>query len=382
MNRLLTATWALLMLCAAFHAACAEEPKARGVIAVSVTDRNGVAVKDASVKAVRIGDNKLAEGKSGADGACKLDLEIGTYCFTVRATGFAPDFTGGVNVHAKSESNIVFMLNPGDPSTKLPFEKTPAERAAELARTQEKLNEKAAEEARKVAEALNADYAKSLQATYEGLDATCKSLGIERKGGGPAKRNAAVRAALDLAGKQKYQEALDKYREAIGEDASDPLSWFNMGVLYGALRQAKNSELCYRTAIGLCGGGGEADYHAYLGQALGAQGRFEDAEKEYKSAMALEPKNEGQYLYELGCAYHAMKMFDKSAPLFAKAIDKHCDEIAVYFAYANALEMTGKKEEAAKAYETFLKFGADDPGLQQYVQKAKAKLEALGAKTK
>ncbi|MBI3829195.1 MAG: tetratricopeptide repeat protein [Planctomycetes bacterium] len=382
MKTSITLAFTIVALCAALHPAYAEEPKAHGVIAVSVTDRNGVAVKDASVKAVRIGDNRLTEGKSGADGACKLDLEIGTYCFTVRAPSFAPDFTGGVNVHAKSESNIVFMLNPGDPNTKLPFEKTPADRAAELAKTQQKLNDQATEEARKAAEALNADYAKSLQATYEGLDATCKALGIERKGGGPAKRNAAVRAALDLAGKQKYEEALDKYREAVGEDASDPLSWFNMGVLFGALRQAKNSELCYRTAIGLCGGGGEADYHAYLGQALGAQGRFADAEKEYKSAIALEPKNEGQYLYELGCAYHAMQMFDKSAPLFAKAIDKHCDEVAVYFAYGNALEMTGKKEDAAKAYETFLKFGADDPSLQQYVQKAKAKLEALGAKAK
>lgn len=354
------------LLAAVAHAAD-EAPKPRGAVSITVTDKDGTAVKDAAIKAVRIGDAQAAEGKSGADGTCKLDLEIGTYCFTVRAANFGPDFTGGVTVRAKTDLPLHFMLYPGNPATKLPYEKTPAERAAEADDERKKRGEPPVAAAQEV-----------LKTTYEGLDATCKDLGIERTNGGPAMRTALVKTALELAGKADYQGALEKYRQAVGEDASDPLSWFNMGVLYGVQKQAKNSERCFRTAIGLCGGGGEADYHSYLGRALGTQGRFEESEKEFGIAIGLEPKHEGQYLYELACSYHALRMFDKSAPLFAKAIQKGCDDLAVYFAYGNALEMQGKKAEALAQYKNFVKFADDDTELQGYVLRAKQKIEALG----
>lgn len=348
-----------------------EEPKPSGSVAITVSDRNGGQVKDAAVKAVRIGDGKLQEIRTGADGSCKLELEVGTWCFTVRAAGFGPDFTGGVVVRAKTEAPLQFMLYPGNPDLKLPFEKTAAERQAERA---------AAEEKKAAADPAAAAHA-TLKAAYEGLDAACKTLDIQRANGGPALRVGLVKQALELAANRKYGAAIEKYRAALGEDASDPLSWFNLGVLYGAVSQARQSEHCFRTAIGLCGGGGEADYHAYLGRALGTQGKFDEAEKCFAMAIKLAPSCEGQYWYEFACAYHALRMFDKAAPLFAKAIEKRCDDPAVYFAYANALEMQGHKAEALKQYKTFLNWSADDPDLQSYVQKAKAKVETLGAQT-
>lgn len=344
--------------------AAASNATEHGTLSILVTDANGAAIFGAKIKAVKLGDSKGIEQLADKEGKTKFDLDIGDYGITVRAAGYDPDFTGGVRCRARSDFELHFMLYPGSAEKKMPHEKTPEERASEMAKLREKLGEQAPKP-------------EVLETTYKGLDEACKQLGIERGNGGPASRISAAKSALEMVHQKAFAGAISKYKQALGEDASDALSWFNVGVLFSVEKQAKNAELCFRTAIGLCGGTGEPEYHAYLGRVLGRLGRFDESERAFKSAMALAPTQEGLYLYELGTGYHAIKDFKKAEPHFAEAIKKNCADPAVYFAHGNALEMLGRKTEALKAYRTFLDKAKDDADLTEYLPKAKERVAKL-----
>ncbi len=359
--------WGLLLFTlVALGPSFSQAAEKTGTLSVKITDSSEGPVPGAKLIAKHIRDQKTFNGTSGADGICKLKLPIGTYFLTVRAPSFRPDCMGGPRVRIDSETSVRFMLMPGDPSQKLPHEKTPEERAAELAKAQAKKGEEA-----------SATPSSVMSDTWEGLDEACKICKIERLNGGPAARAVLVQEALKLVQAGDYPKALTKYKAAIGEDASDPNSWFNCGVLFNIQRQSRPAETCFRTAIGLCGGGGEAAYHAYLGRALGAQGRLKDAEASFKSALTIDPAQEGQYAYELGCQYHSNRNFVKSEQHFSKAIEKGCSDPQVYFACGNAQEMQGKKAAAIENYKLFIEKGAKDPQIADFIERARQKLERL-----
>ncbi|MCZ7646637.1 MAG: carboxypeptidase regulatory-like domain-containing protein [Planctomycetota bacterium] len=357
-----TSSACLLVLLAGCACARAED----GTLLVKITDRFETPVANASIKALKIGGDKPVEFSSDASGACKLTLPAGAYGITVRAAGFKPDFTGGVPVRAKSEFPLRFQLVPGDMNEKLPYEKTPEERAEELARLQAKKGDEA-----------RTTVATVLQDAYAGLDEALKSCGIPRTGGGPAARNDHLQVAADLLNGKKYEEALGKFKLALGEDPSDAITWFNTGVVFGVVQQSRQAEICFRTAIGLCGGGGDSDFHAYLGRALGRQGRLDEAVKCYKAASVINPAKDPEYLYEVGSLFHSMRKFKEAQAYFEEAIEKKCPEPLVYFACGNAMEMQGNPRGAIRNYREFVARAEKDAQLGEYVQRTKAKLEKL-----
>lgn len=337
-----------------------------GTLTVTVMSSEKAPVAGATVKAVRIMDSKEKKATTDGSGVCKLTLPVGTYCLTVRGAGFRPDFMGGAIVRAKTDFPLRFALYPGNSEEKLPHEKTPAERAKELAEAQGKKGADAGMTPGRV-----------IDATLTGLDEACRICKIKRTNGGPASRAGLVADALDAVRKRNHPLALQKYKLALGEDATDPNSWFNCGVLFNIQRMSRPAEVCFRTAIGLCGGGGDALYHAYLGRAYGAQGRMEAAEKAFKSAILIDPAKEGQFIYELACGYHSQRDFKNSSELFAKAVEKKCPDPQVYFALGNAYEMLGRKVQAIEQYKIFLEKGATDPVLADFIQRAKEKIERM-----
>ena len=345
---------------------CVAAGEARGTLTVTVTNNTKAPVADAAVKAVRIQDSKESSLKTDARGMCVLDLPVGTYCLTVRAAGYQPDFIGGAIVRAQSDFPLRFALYPGDPNKKLPHEKTPAERAAELA----KAHTGEVKAGQRTPGAV-------MTSTLDGLDEPCRVLQIKRTNGGPSARAARVAEAVAALRKRDYAGALKSYKQAVGEDGTDPNCWFNCGVLLHVQRQAQLAEVCFRTAIGLCGGGGDALFHSNLGRALGSQGKMQASEKAFNAAMIIDPTKEGLFLYELACVYHARRDFKKAVELFRKAIAKKCPDPLVYFAYGNALEMQGKGKEASEPFKRFMQLSVKDPTLADYRARTEKKLKRI-----
>lgn len=358
--------FAFAALCAHGQAAAAEKPEAQGTLALAIQDTHQTPIASADIKAVRIVDSKTVEAKSDGAGACKLVLPVGTYCLTVRAPNCRPDFTGGVVVRADSVFPVKFTLYPGDPNEKLPHEKAPQDRADELAKIQAA---KGKEEQTTAATVVTAAYA--------GLDEACKACKIERTNGGPGARADHTAVAMELLRDRDFAGALTKLKKALGEDPSDAEAWFNCGVLFLHQRQSGPSAVCMRTAIGLCGGGGKAVYHAHLGRALGAQGDLAGAEKCFKAAAILDPDNEAQYTYDTAIAYHSAQSHAKAAELFKKAIDLKYGRAEAVFGYANALEMLGRKNEALAQYRLFMEKSKDDPELADYRASTEQKIARL-----
>lgn len=359
--------FAFAVLAAGLPSSAGEKAEAQGTLALRVLDTLQTPIASAGIKAVRIVDGKTFDAKSDGSGACKLVLPVGTYCLTVRAPNCRPDFTGGVVVRADSVFPVKFTLYPGDPGEKLPHEKTPQERADELARIQAAKGK----EEQTTAATVTA-------AAYEGLEEACKACKIERTGGGPAARADHTAVAMELIREKDLAGALVKLKQALGEDPSDAEAWFNCGVLFLQQRQSGPSAVCFRTAIGLCGGGGKAVYHAQLGRALSAQGNCAGAEKCFKAATILDPENEAQYAYDTANAYHSAQIHAKAAELFKKAIDLKYGRPEAVFGYANALEMLGRKTEALAQYRLFMEQSKDDPELAGYRASTEQKIARLG----
>ncbi|MBE7462828.1 MAG: carboxypeptidase regulatory-like domain-containing protein [Planctomycetes bacterium] len=358
---LLQSVW--LGLCMA-----AAQAAETGTLAILVSDSFETPLPGAHVSALRIGGPKAVEKVTDTAGRCMLELPIGTYGITVRMAGFRADFTGGVVVRARTDFPLRFALLPGDPAEKLPHEKTPQERAEALARLQAKFGDEEKTTAAGVT-----------QTAYDGLDEALKTCQIERTNGGPAARNDHLKIGNELLAAKKYGEALVKYKLALGEDPSHAITWFNTGVLFGVEQRSKQAETCFRTAIGLCGGGGDSDFHAYLGRALGRQGRLDEAVKCYKAASLINADKESVYLYEIGSLYHSMRQFKAAQEWFEQAVKQNCPEPLLYFAYANCLELQGQKRGAIEHYKEFLKRAESDAALVEYLQRTKEKLEKLGA---
>jgi len=84
---------------------------------------------------------------------------------------------------------------------------------------------------------------------------------------------------------KKYQEASQKYEEAVKIDAKYAEAWSNLGYTYRKQGQFDRAVEAYKKAIKLKPDLAEA--HEYLGEAYAEMGKFDEAEKELQILREL-----------------------------------------------------------------------------------------------
>jgi tetratricopeptide (TPR) repeat protein len=129
-----------------------------------------------------------------------------------------------------------------------------------------------------------------------------------------------------------FVSAANTIKQAIQVDPGKDLLWSRLGEAYlsaggkaatagnrdAAADDYKEAAEAYRKAISLKPS--EAIYHNNLGQAIGKQGKSEDAAAEYTTAAQLDPANAGMYYFNLGAVLTNGGRIAEANTAFDKAI--------------------------------------------------------------
>jgi adenylate cyclase len=89
-----------------------------------------------------------------------------------------------------------------------------------------------------------------------------------------------------------------------------------------------------------------ADAYAYLGQLFTVTGRAEKSIEPITTAMRINPNFPFWYYYTYGFAHFFMKDYDVAVEFIEKAIDRNPNVIFIRTAYASALAMAGRQDDA------------------------------------
>lgn len=97
----------------------------------------------------------------------------------------------------------------------------------------------------------------------------------------------------DLGAKGDHPSAVEEFKIAIEEDASDPRYWISYGVCLMVLKQWDEAIEKLEAAINLNPAYAEADARLYLAEALLKAGRKDDAILQLQYVCTLEPSYPG-----------------------------------------------------------------------------------------
>jgi tetratricopeptide (TPR) repeat protein len=94
-----------------------------------------------------------------------------------------------------------------------------------------------------------------------------------------------------------------------------------------------------------------SQYHAAMGNALIAAGRFEEAEASYRKAIENDfPGKEGVFLNKMGHSYMLAGAFERAESAFRRAVETFSDEPIFRCDLGDALVMLGRVNEAFLSY--------------------------------
>jgi tetratricopeptide (TPR) repeat protein len=213
---------------------------------------------------------------------------------------------------------------------------------------------------------------------------------IAAKSPGKARTQANYAQALYDAGRS--QEALPVGRRAVELDKEDPRPLAILGDILMDLEMLDEAADVFRTAIGidpanvrsvlglgsalLASGDEEAAFRHYLdaGVALGRNGLPWEAIAVLKEAARL--RNEDAIAYNaLGSAHMTAGLDAQAIEQFRTAIDLDPGKIEAWYNLGLVADRLGQRDEAIYAYRGFLERAP--ASLQQHIQKASARVEAL-----
>lgn len=166
---------------------------------------------------------------------------------------------------------------------------------------------------------------------------------------------------------REYEKALECYKEVLALDPENRTINNSIGEMYDALDDYDNALDYYNKQIEIERG---AYYYLNRGLLYARNGKFDEAEDDYRCAIELEPEN--PYAYNsLGYLYERKNEADKSIPYYKKAIEADVDKRDLRF-YRNIIACYKKLDEnelALEYYDKAIEDYSDDDEL--YYRKAK-----------
>ncbi|WP_238915912.1 tetratricopeptide repeat protein [Clostridium sp. YIM B02555] len=166
---------------------------------------------------------------------------------------------------------------------------------------------------------------------------------------------------------REYEKALECYKEVLALDPENRTINNSIGEMYDALDDYDNALDYYNKQIDMEKG---AYYYLNRGLLYARNGKFDEAEDDYRCAIELEPENPYGY-NSLGYLYERKNEHEKSIPYYKQAIEADVDKRDLRF-YRNIIACYKKLDEnelALEYYDKAIEDYSDDDEL--YYRKAK-----------
>lgn len=153
--------------------------------------------------------------------------------------------------------------------------------------------------------------------------------------------------ALVYARRKEYQQAVQKWIQAVAANPDDPDYYFNLGI---ALFEKKNYQEAVenlKKVISLCPIYHRA--HLILGTVCLKIRKFSDAEVFLKNSIYFNPQNALAHL-NLAAVYSILKKYEAGIASFSRTIELSPTEVRAYFGLAKIYSLIGDIESANKNY--------------------------------
>ncbi len=302
-----------------------------------VKDASGAVLKDAAVEIQRTDVPRVYKTKTDKGGKyVYTGLPFGTFRIVVRKEGFFPDYIDRIQPRLGDDTSFDFVLKPGDMSAKLPFEMT----KEELAKAKEQSGK--AEEIKKQSEEVKAFFTQG----------------------------------LDLAGQNKFPEAIDAFQKALEKDPEQPNIWANLADAQLKNNQADKAIESYQKAIAIKPD--DAGLHQNLGVIYGKVGKVKEAQESFQKAAGLNPGQSAVNFYNLGATLINSGKTAEAAEAFQKAIESDATYAEAYYQLAIVNIGLNKQAESLEMMKKYLAIGKNPENLAT----AKALIEELGKTVK
>jgi uncharacterized protein (TIGR02466 family) len=165
--------------------------------------------------------------------------------------------------------------------------------------------------------------------------------------------------SLSLDGQQKYNEAVNSYKNALKLQPNTPDLLFNLGIALTHLNRLDEAASTYQQAIKVNPNFFEA--YGNLGTVLQRQGKLEPAIANYQNGLKINPQdarghfNLGTALRDNGDLDAAVNSYKKAISLFPNYTDAHNN-------LGETLRDRGDMDDAVKSYQAALKLNPNHPG--------------------
>jgi tetratricopeptide (TPR) repeat protein len=153
--------------------------------------------------------------------------------------------------------------------------------------------------------------------------------------------------ALACARRKEYQQAVQKWIQAVAANPEDPDYYFNLGI---ALFEKKNYQEAVenlKKVISLCPIYHRA--HLILGTVCLKTRKFADAEVYLKNSIYFNPHNALAHL-NLAAVYSILKKYEAGIASFTRAIELSPAEVRAYFGLAKIYSIIGDIDNANKNF--------------------------------
>ena len=164
--------------------------------------------------------------------------------------------------------------------------------------------------------------------------------------------------ALVYARRKEYQQAVQKWIQAVAANPDDPDYYFNLGI---ALFEKKNYQEAVenlKKVISLCPIYHRA--HLILGTVCLKTRKFPDAEVYLKYSIYFNPHNALAHL-NLAAVYSILKKYDEGIASFSRAIALSPTEVRAYFGLAKICSILGDIDNANKNFRKVIEL--DNKGI-------------------
>jgi tetratricopeptide (TPR) repeat protein len=176
----------------------------------------------------------------------------------------------------------------------------------------------------------------------------------------------------ELLDQGKYEEAIEKYDQALALEPNLAMAWVGKGLAHNALEEYNEALEAFEMAISINPGYARAWYGK--GVALYGLGRYEESIEAFDRALEIYPEYGYILYYGKANAYFAMEDYSSAIPLYERALTLKPDYAPGWTRLGEALYASGDYQAAVTAFDKGLALDPGDARAQAGKNAAQAEL--------
>jgi tetratricopeptide (TPR) repeat protein len=157
---------------------------------------------------------------------------------------------------------------------------------------------------------------------------------------------------------EKFEEAAEAYKAAIGKEPGEPVYHGNLGSIYLKLGRSDEALEAFKKMLELQPESYSANKN--IGEILGARKMYQEALPYFQKASELST-TDPDASYNLGACLINLQALEKAAAAFTRAKELKPDLAAAYYQLGMIYVNQNKRPEAIQNLEKFVELAPDDP---------------------